>query len=191
MAYNKIVYGGNTLIDLTGDTAEPSKVLAGYTFHGKDGEPTTGTCTFDVDSQDATAAVAELLDGKTAYARGVKITGSMPNRGAMSGTISTKEGLYSIQQGYHDGSGKVSIDVTEQAKLIPDNIREGVTVLGVAGAMSGTEGAKPQSKEVTPTTADQTILPDAGFNYLSQVVVKAIPYAESTNTAGGTTVTIG
>ena len=60
-------------------------------------------------------------------------------------------GEYTVPQGYHDGSGKVSIDATEQAKLIATNIREGVTILGVEGAMSGSEDMKPQSKEVTPS----------------------------------------
>ena len=115
----------------------------------------------------------------------------MPNNGGVSGTIATKAGVYTITQGYHDGSGEVSIDATEQAKLIPTNIRDGVTILGVVGTMSGTEGAKPQSKTVTPTTAQQTILPDEGYNYLSQVIVNAIPYVESDNSAGGKTVTIG
>ena len=115
----------------------------------------------------------------------------MPNRGGASGTISTKTGKHSIQQGYHDGSGNVQIDPTEQAKLIPENIREGITVLGVEGTMSGTEDAKPQAKSVTPSTTAQTVLPDTGYNYLSQVTVAAIPYVESDNAAGGKTVTIG
>ena len=56
-----------------------------------------------------------------------------------------------------------------------------------------TEDAKPQAKTVTPSTESQTILPDSddGYNYLSQVTVEAIPYNESENPAGGTTVTIG
>lgn len=191
MAINKVVYGGRTLIDLTADTITADKVLAGYTGHGKDGETFEGTCDFDVNSQDATAAVAEILATKTAYARGSKLTGTMPNNGAVSGIISTKDGQYIVPQGYHDGSGKVSIDSTEQAKLIPDNIREGVTVMGVLGTMSGTEDANPQSKTVTPSTAQQIILPDEGYNYLSQVTVLAIPYVESDNSAGGKTVTIG
>lgn len=63
----------------------------------------------------------------------------MPNRGAVTGTISTKAQQYTIAQGYHDGSGKVSISSTEQAKIIATNIRQGVTILGVEGTMSGTE----------------------------------------------------
>lgn len=188
---NKVVYGGTVLIDLTGDTVTADKVLTGYTAHDKSGETITGTCNYDVNSEDATVAVAEILTGKTAYARGSKITGTMPNNGAVTKSISTKTQEVSIVQGYHDGSGKVSISSTEQAKIIPTNIRDGVTILGVTGTMSGTEGAKAQAKTVTPTTAVQNVLPDEGYNYLSQVTVNAIPYVESDNSAGGTTVTIG
>lgn len=191
MAVSKVVYGGEVLIDLTADTVIAEKLLVGYKAHGADGEVVNGACDFDANTQDATAAAAEILKGKTAYNKAAKITGTMPNNGAVSGTIATKTGTYTVPQGYHDGSGKVAIDSTEQAKLIATNIRAGVTVLGVTGTMSSTEGAKPQSKEVTPSTADQTILPDSGYNYLSEVTVKAIPYVESENSAGGTTVTIG
>lgn len=188
---NKVVYGGTVLIDLTGDTVTADKVLTGYTAHDKSGATITGTCDYDVNSEDATVAVAEILNGKTAYARGSKITGTMPNNGAVTKSISTKTQEVSIAQGYHDGSGKVSISSTEQAKIIPTNIRDGVTILGVTGTMSGTEGARAQAKTVTPTTAVQNVLPDDGYNYLSQVTVNAIPYVESDNSAGGTTVTIG
>ena len=191
MSINKVVYGGKTLIDLTGDTVTADKVLEGFTTHDKSGASITGTCTFDVNSGDATVSVAEMLTGKTAYARGTKLTGTMPNNGAVTGKISTKDGAYTIPQGYHDGSGKVSIDATEQAKIIAQNIREGVTILGVEGSMSGSEGVKAQAKTVTPSSAQQTILPDAGYTHLSQVTVEKIPYVESENSAGGTTVTIG
>lgn len=187
---NKVVYGGDTLIDLTADTITADKLLKGYTAHDKSGAIITGTCTFDSDTSDATAAVAEILLGKTAYARGTKLTGTMPNNGAVSGTISSKAGVYTVPQGYHDGSGKVQISSSEQQKIVPNNIRQGVTILGVEGTMSTTEGANPQAKEVTPTIAEQVVLPDNGYNYLSQVTVKAIPYETTDNSAGGLTVTI-
>lgn len=191
MAISKVIYGGQTLIDLTSDTVKADKLLEGYIAHGADGEKITGTCTYDADTQDATASDAEVLTGKTAYVRGNKITGKMKNNGAVAGTIATKTGTYTVPQGYHDGSGKVSIDATEQAKLTPTNIREGVTILGVAGTMSPSEGEKAQEKTVTPTTAQQTVVPDSGYTCLSSVTVKAIPYEESDNSAGGKTVTIG
>lgn len=40
---NKIVYDGNTLIDLTSDTATEDKVLQGFTFHKADGTQAVGT----------------------------------------------------------------------------------------------------------------------------------------------------
>lgn len=190
MAINKVIYGGNTLIDLTSDTITADQLKKGVTAHDKSGAIITGTCTHDSDTSDATAAVAEILAGKTAYVRGSKITGTMKNNGAVTGSITTKAGSYTIPQGYHDGSGKVSISSTEQAKLIATNIRDGVTILGVEGTMSSTEGAKPQAKTVTPSTTAQQVLPDTGYNYLSQVTVEAIPYVESENAAGGKTVTI-
>lgn len=188
---SKVVYGGRTLIDLTQDTVVENKVLANYTFHGADGSVKTGTCTFDADTQDANAADSEILYGKSAYVKGTKKTGTMKNNGAVTGTISAKDEVYTVPHGYHDGSGKVSISSTEQSKLIPENIREGVTVLGVTGIMSGTEDANPQAKVVTPSTTTQEILPDDGYNYLSQVTVNPIPYEEAENSAGGMTVTIG
>lgn len=190
MAVNKIIYGGNTLIDLTADTVEDDKLLAGYTAHDKSGAIITGTCEFDADTQDATATVAEILATKTAYARGAKLTGTMPNNGAVSGTIATKAAEYTVPQGYHDGSGKVSIDATEQAKIIAANIKSGVSILGVTGSYAG-EAVRAQAKTATPSTTQQTILPDSGFDYLSQVTVNAIPYVETQNAAGGITVTIG
>lgn len=191
MAVNKVVYGGKVLIDLTGDTVTADKILSGFTTHDKSGASIEGTCDFDVNSGDATVAVAEMLTGKTAYARGTKLTGTMPNNGAVTGEISTKDGVYTVPQGYHDGSGTVKITKTEQDKLIPANIRDGVTILGVEGTMSGSEGVKAQSKTVTPSTVSQTVLPDSTYTHLSQVTVNAIPYVESDNSAGGKTVTIG
>ena len=190
---SKVVYGGKTLIDLTSDTVTADKLLSGVIAHDKSGAAITGACTFDADTSDATAASAEILSGTTAYVNGNKLTGTMRNNGAVTGTISTKDESYTIPIGYHDGSGKVAISTTEQAKIIATNIRAGVSILGVEGTMSGTEGAKAQAKTATPSTTQQTILPDStgGYNYLSQVTVEAIPYTESDNAQGGVTVTIG
>lgn len=187
---NKIIYGGDVLIDLTSDTITPEDLASGKTAHDKSGAPITGTNTYDADTSDANAVAAEILSTKTAYVNGNKVTGSMPNRGAVTGIISTKEQQYTIPQGYHDGSGKVSIATTEQAKIIATNIRQGITILGVEGSMSGTEDVNAETVSITPTTVAQTITPSTGYNYIAQANVSAIPYTETDNTAGGVTVTI-
>lgn len=191
MAKNKVIYGGTTLIDLTDATlgqSDSAKILTGESAYGKDGEKITGTCPFDADTSDANASASEILATKTAYVNGNKLTGTMPNNGAVAGTIDDLT-PYTIPAGYHDGSGTVSVDSTEGAKVIPGNIKEGVEILGVVGTYTG-EGVTAQSKTATPYTTQQAILPDTGYDYLSQVTVAAIYYNESAN-AFGTTVTIG
>ena len=190
---NKVIYGGDTLIDLTSDDVTRADVVNGKYFHLPTGERTTGTNTYDADTSDGTATAAEILATKTAYVNGSKLTGSMTNRGSVTGTISTVAGEYTVPSGYHDGSGKVSIDSGEQAKLIASNIRSGVTILGVEGSMSGSENVSATSANVTPYTTSQTIIPsDLGnYNSITQINVSAIAYAETDNAAGGKTATIG
>ena len=187
---NKLVVGNEVKFDLTGDTVAPNTLLTGTTAHDKTGAQITGTCSYDSDTSDATVAVAEILKDKTAYARGAKIVGTMPNNGAKNYTISNLNDQ-TIAMGFYDGSGKISFDSAEKAKIIPANIKNGVSILGVRGTMTGQESITVQSKTVTPTFTAQTILPDGGYDYLSQVVVSAIPMTESANTAGGLTLTIG
>ena len=187
---NKVIFGNQTLIDLTADTITPADLQSGVTAHDASGATITGTSTKDSDTSQDTALVGEILYGKTAHARGTQLVGTMPNNGAISGSITTKSQEYSIPQGYHDGSGKVKIDSTEQAKIIANNIKDGVQILGVLGTYTG-EGVTAQTKSVTPYTTAPSILPDAGYDYLAQVNVAAIAYVETPNAAGGNTATIG
>lgn len=55
---NKIIFGGETLIDLTSDTVDASHLSYGYTAHDKSGAPITGTNTFDADTSDADATAS-------------------------------------------------------------------------------------------------------------------------------------
>ncbi len=190
MAINKLVLGTEVKFDLTADTVTADKLAQGITAHDKTGAQITGTSTKDSDTQDATAAVAEVLKGKTFYARGAKMTGTMPDQGAVTGAIEDKDGEYTVPMGFHDGGGKVGIAATEKVKLIPGNIKSGLTILGVEGTYSG-ESVKAQSKAVTSSLTAQTILPDEGYDYLSSVTIAGISVVETNNAAGGKTLTIG
>ena len=188
---NKVIYGGTTLIDISADTVTADKMAYGYKAHDKSGAQITGTNTYDADTSDATASQAEILSTKTAYVNGVKLTGTMPNRGAVTGSIETFAAGYTIPQGYHDGSGTVNLNSDDLAKVTnPANIKAGVEIGGVTGTYSG-EAISVQSRTATPSTTQQVITPQSGYDYLSQVTVLAIPYVETDNAAGGKTVTIG
>ena len=190
MGVNKLVYFGETLFDTTGDTVSADTLAKGITATDKTGSKITGTNTNDVDSTDATATVSDIIAGKSAYARGSKVTGTMPNNGGVTGEITTVAGSYNIPLGFHDGSGKAAISADEQAKIIAGNIKQNVTILGVKGTYVG-EAKKLQSKTVTPGTTSQTVTADTGYDALSSVTINQIPYTETENSAGGTTVTIG
>lgn len=190
MSRSKVIINGETYMDLTGDNVTEADVAYGKLFHLPNGDAGVGSSTKDADTSDATLLDAEALNGKTFYKGGAKRTGAMVNNGAVTGIINTKDGEYTIPIGYHDGSGKVGISQTERNKIIGANIKAGVEILGETGTYTG-EGVSAQTKTVTPTFTQQAILPDTGYDYLSQVTVNAIPVTEVVNETGGTTVTVG
>ena len=134
---NKIVYGNDTLIDLTNDTVTAADVINSKYVHLPSGERVQGTCSYDADTSDANAVTNDILTDKTAYVNGSKLTGTMPNHGAVSGSVSTIAGTYTIQSGYHNGNGSVGIDAAEAAKIIPVNIKKDISILGVTGTYEG------------------------------------------------------
>lgn len=93
-----------------------------------------GTATF-YDTNEADITSADVLTGKTGYSASGEVQGGMANNGSTSGTISTKAGTVTIPAGYTSG-GTVAISSTEQAKIIPSNIKSGVTILGQAGSLT-------------------------------------------------------
>ena len=106
---NKVIFGGDTLIDLSNDDVARASVLNGKYFHLPTGERTTGTCTYDADTSDADASTDDILSGKTAYKNGSKLTGTMTNQGEKHLTITDRDTAVTIPAGYHDGSGDIGL----------------------------------------------------------------------------------
>lgn len=78
------------------------------------------------------AVASDILLGKKAVSEGVLLTGTMPNRGAVTRTITTQGGSYTIPEGYHNGAGKVTANF---ANLVASNIKKGVNIGGVVGTL--------------------------------------------------------
>jgi hypothetical protein len=82
-----------------------------------------------VNTTSGDAVAGEVLNGKKAWVKGLKVIGSMPNvaqTNIVPGTVAQ-----TIPQGYHDGAGEVAGD----AGLVAENIKKDVTIFGVTGTL--------------------------------------------------------
>ena len=151
----------NGAVDVHLNCGESYKIPVGY--HNGKGKVTVN----DLASQtDATATAAQILSPKTCWVKGVKITGTMPNNGAISYSLPLN-GTYKIPAGYHNGEGKVTQNLQTQSgwtivptttnqigcpanryctgdiyvkgdpNLIAKNIKKGVDIFGVTGTYQG------------------------------------------------------
>lgn len=107
------------------------------------------------DVSQVTASAANVLAGTYIVTNQGRIHGTMKNNGNVAGTISTKDGNYTIPTGYHSGSGTVKISDTEKAKIIPANIKKGVTILGQTGTCeAGTTTSGTDTTDATASASD-------------------------------------
>ena len=190
MAVNKVVYGTTVLVDLTGDSVTPDKLAKGETAHDAAGEPITGTMEPGIDTSDATATSSDMAEGVTAYVKGEKVTGNLP---VLTG-VKWVPGLTTAGWNDSDSSLWLSGELPEKrifkskskfnmycsGEKLGDataaDVAEGKTFTSTAGLkVTGTAKASAptlQSKTVSPSTSQQIITPDSGYDGLSSVTVE-------------------
>ena len=83
-------------------------------YHNGSGKVTVNVPSSTTIPTDGDAATSDVLTGKTFYSGGSKKTGAMTNRGAWTSTA-TSNGSVTIPAGYHNGSGKVTVNVASSS----------------------------------------------------------------------------
>lgn len=104
------------------------------------------------DTTGATVVASHVLNGDSFFGANGEGVGTMPENGDIAETISTKNQVVAIAEGHHSGSGTVQLSATEKAKLISDNVKAGVTLLGVSGKSTVVDTAIDASVAASAST---------------------------------------
>lgn len=212
MAVNKVVYGATVLVDLTEDTVTADKLLKGATAHDASGELITGTMKAGIDTSDATATTSDIAKDKTAYVAEGKVKGSLLSTNGFNFDsavaswdsqnsklmLSAKNPIRCIVSA--NGTSKMYCTGEKLGDATASDVAEGKTFTSTAGLkVTGTAKASAptlQSKTATPSTSQQIITPDSGYDGLSSVTVESMPTASlstptiSVDSAGKITATV-
>lgn len=170
-------YDGNSAVTVNVNNLIASNIKDGVRVgrNGGDGGDDTNTIlgTF---TSDATAMAAQLLEGYSAYVRGVKITGAMANRGAITPSVgigASGNTLYVRlpQGGYvtNASGGYPEVSITDD-NWITSNIRAGVYIFGKGGTMSA---GKPFASGTQVASANKITITGLAFAPKAIIVADA------------------
>lgn len=188
---NKIIYNGNTLLDLTGDDVTAADVAEGVHFHLPSGEPSVGTATI------GSVIIADIPDSHGGTIKNITTVNSV----TMGQKTITTNGTYDSSDDEYDGYSSVTVNVpssspTLQTKSVtpsessqtvtPDTGYDGLSSVSVGAVSSTYVGSgitRRSSSDLTASGATVTV--PSGY-YESQAT-KAISNGSATTPA--TTIT--
>ena len=114
-----------------------------------------------LNTNDADATEDDIVNSKTAYVKGKKITGNITKWGSTSiGIKELKDNIFylNIYPGYYTKDTKSLLAVgtiSQEIGLKPEMIKKGEVVLGVVGTYEGNEPSEPEPEEPdTPEVSD-------------------------------------
>jgi len=172
---NKVVYGGQTLIDISDTTATAATILSGYGCYGADGAWIDGTASSGggmtvVETQDEHGGTIVTITGEEVVLQSKTVTPSTSTQ-----TVLPDEGKTGLAQ--------VTVNPIPSQYIIPSGtktITENGTGIDVASYASvnvavTAPGVELQAKtHIEPTESSQTITPDSGYDGLSSVQIDGV-----------------
>ena len=173
--------------------ATAADVAQGKTFTSAAGLKVTGTRVGSggIDTSDATATASDIVENKTAYVNGEKVTGSLTfsngiNFGSANASWDSQNSRLVLSGNnpfkcaiYENGTSEMYCTSDKLGNATAADVAQGKTFTSAAGLkITGTATVSTptlQSKTVSPSTSQQIITPDNGYDGLSQITVNAMP----------------